>query len=111
SLELQMKTLDSNPAVTFTYGDFIIVNQWLKKEGKAVITPEFNKKEFIGSFPEGPFPMWRKSANEKIGYFDEQCLQGADFELFARLSVEYEGKKAQGLLGYYLDEGLGLSTK
>ena len=54
--------------------------------------------------------MWRKNICEKIGYWDEQFKSGADFDFAARLAVENEGKKTPGLLGYYLDEGLGLST-
>ncbi len=111
SLELQMKVLDENSEVTFTYGDYIIVNQWQSQQGRLITEPEFEKREFIRSMHLGPFYMWRKSVCEHIGYFDEQCLQGADYELAVRLAVEYEGKKNQGLLGYYLDEGLGLSTK
>jgi hypothetical protein len=55
--------------------------------------------------------MWRRAVSKKIGYFDEQCLQGADFDFSSRLALEFEGKKNIGLLGYYLDQGLGLSTK
>jgi len=111
SLELMAKVLDEHPEIEFTYGDYIIVNQWLKKEGRLITEPEFERQEFIRSMHLGPFYMWRRRASEKIGYFDEQCLQGADYEYAARLAVEYQGKKTHGLLGYYLDEGLGLSTK
>ncbi len=110
SLELMTKTLDENPDIGFTYGDYIIVNKWLSQEGKLVVNPEFQKKEFIQSMHTGPFYMWRKSLCAKIGYWDEQCLQGADYDFSSRLASESEGKKTSGFLGYYLDEGLGMST-
>lgn len=112
SLERMAKVLDENDRIGFTYGDYVIVNSWLKKEGVLIIEPEFEKMEFIRSMHLGPFYMWRKSLCEKLGVWDEQCLQGADYEYAVRLAVEYEGKKTPGgSLGYYLDEGLGLSTK
>lgn len=110
SLEMMAKTLDEDPAAGFTYGDFSIVKRWLGKEGRKVSCPEFSKKEFVQSMFTGPFYMWRKILCEKIGYWDEQCRQGADFDFSSRLAVESTGKKTNGLLGYYLDEGLGMST-
>ncbi len=83
----------------------------MSQNGKKITSPEFEKKEFRRSMHLGPFYMWRKSACNQIGYFDEQCKQGADFEYAIRLATEYNGGKTQGLLGYYLDEGLGLSTR
>ena len=111
SLELMAQTLDKNPQVAFTYGDYIVVKQWLSTKGRQVNNPEFEKKEFVESMHTGPFYMWRKSLCQKIGYWDEQCLQGADYDYSCRLACESEGKKTPGQLGYYLDEGLGLSTR
>ncbi len=111
SLGLMAQTLDQCPEIGFTYGDYTIINQWQKTEGRYISPPEFEKREFIRGMHLGPFYMWRKNLCNSIGLWDEQCLQGADYEYAARLAVEYEGKKTQGLLGYYLDEGLGLSTK
>ncbi len=112
SLELMVQVLDNNPACSFTYGDFIIIKEWKSQTGKYIRTPEWdNHKRFVEGFPEGPFPMWRKYIHENLGYFDEQLKQGADYEFFARFSINHKGRKTKGLLGYYLDEGLGLSTK
>lgn len=110
SLGLMVKVLDENRSIDFTYGDYVIVKQWESKEGKLISPPEFDKIEFIQGMHLGPFYMWRKSLCEKIGYWDEQFKSGGDFDYAARLAVEAEGLKTKGLLGYYLDEGLGLST-
>ncbi len=110
SLEIMARTLDSNPKAGFTYGDYIIVRQWESKNGRLITEPEFEKKIFIQGMHLGPFYMWRKSLCEKLGYWDEQFKSGADFDYAARLALEAAGKKTNGLLGYYLDEGLGLST-
>ena len=110
SLELMERTLDENPNNAFTYGDYIIVNQWQKTQGRKIITPEFEKLKCIQEMHLGPFYMWRKSLCATVGYWDEQFKSGGDFDYATRLAVESEGLKTRGLLGYYLDEGLGLST-
>jgi glycosyltransferase involved in cell wall biosynthesis len=118
SLELMVKTLDENPNVGFTYGDYTIFHKWpvmanldLEKiQGKNITVPEFEKKEFSRSMFLGPFYMWRKSLCPTLGYWDEQFKSGADFDHSIRLALASQGKKTIGLLGYYLDEGLGLST-
>jgi hypothetical protein len=105
-----LKTLDENPTVGFTYGDYIIVKEWGKQTGRLITEPEYEQKPFIQGMHLGPFYMWRKSLCDKIGYWDEQFKSGSDFDYASRLAVESSGKKTLGQLGYYLDEGLGLST-
>jgi len=111
SLEVQMKVLDENPEVGLTYGDFIIVDKIGQTIGKLVTSPEFERKKFIKGMHCGPFSMWRKEINERIGYFDEKLVQGADFDLMVRIALNYKMKKSQGILGYYLNERAGLSTR
>jgi glycosyltransferase involved in cell wall biosynthesis len=110
SLEIMAKTLDENPDAGFSYGDYVIVKEFEKQQGQLIVAPEFEKKAFVRSMILGPFYMWRKSLCQKIGYWDEQFKSGADFDYAVRLALESSGKKTHGLLGYYLDEGLGLST-
>lgn len=111
SLRLMARVLDEHQTIGFTYGDYIIVNQSQKQTGRYISAPEFKKLEFIQSMHLGPFYMWRKNLCASIGFWDEQMLQGGDFDYAVRLAIEAEGKKTHGLLGYYLDEGLGMSTK
>jgi hypothetical protein len=59
----------------------------------------------------GPFMAFRKSLVEKAGYFDEQLRSGADFDLAVRLAFHGKPVLAKGLLGYYLNEGKGASTR
>ncbi len=111
SLEVQMKVLDENPDIGLTYGDFVIVDQIGKTTGNVIISPEFERREFTKSMRCGPFPMWRKEINKRIGYFDEQLIEGADFDLMVRIALNHKMKKNQGILGYYLNERVGLSTR
>ena len=55
--------------------------------------------------------MFRKSLIEKSGVFDEQLIQGADYDLALRLAFNGKGLHLPVNLGYYLNEGLGQSTK
>jgi len=111
SLKMQMEVLDENPDVALTYGDFIIVDKICHTTGKLINLPEFKKEKFIRGMFCGPFPLWRKEINEKIGYFDEQFISGADFDLIIRIALKYKMKKTQGILGYYLNKHVGLSTR
>ena len=59
----------------------------------------------------GPFFMFRKSLIEKSGVFDEQFISGADYDLALRLVRNGKAHFMSDVLGYYLNEGLGQSTK
>ena len=58
----------------------------------------------------GPFFMFRKSALKKAGMFDEQLMSGADYDLALRLAFNGKGLHIPFNLGYYLNDGHGLST-
>jgi GT2 family glycosyltransferase len=110
SIEIMANTLDENPDVDFVYGNFIIVNSFGSNDGKLV--DETGKEEYLTKgMILGPFFMFRKSAIEKAGMFDEQLVSGADFDLALRLAFNGKGKHIPEILGYYLDEGLGASTR
>jgi cellulose synthase/poly-beta-1,6-N-acetylglucosamine synthase-like glycosyltransferase len=111
SIYKMVKTLDENKSIGFTYGDFIITKNFGTKVGEYINTPDFKKKIGLTSAIGGPFFMWRKNLIPKVGYFDEQFLSGADLDYTIRLSKESDGKKTNGLIGYFLNDANGLSTK
>lgn len=111
SIEKMLLTLDQNPDIGFTYGDIIIVNKFQNREGRYINTPEFTKSKGSLDAIGGPFFMWRKSLIDEIGYFDEQFQSGGDYDYTVRLSIQSQGKKTEGLIGYFLHEGEGLSTR
>ena len=104
------RTLDENPDVGFVYGNFEIVNQFETFNGRLV--DETGKEEYLTKgMILGPFFMFRKSCIETSGVFDEQLVSGADFDLALRLAYNHKGLHIPEVLGYYLDEGLGASTR
>ena len=110
SIEIMAKTLDENPDIDFVYGNYFVVNSFQGKYG--YIVDESNKEHLLKSgMILGPFFMFRKSAIEKCGLFDEQLVSGADFDLALRLAFNGKGKHIPDILGFYLNEGLGASTR
>lgn len=110
SLEVMVKALDDNPDVDFVYGNYVKVPQFRGTDGELV--DETGKEEWLRiGMILGPFFMVRRSLLEKTGWFDEQLISGADYDLAMRMSRRGKGLHIPHILGYYLDEGLGQSTK
>lgn len=113
SLEKQANVLLENEEYDISHGNFVIVNKFPGTSGQFVDHSVYSHKpkEFTRSMVLGPFFMWRKSLCEKAGMFDEQLKSGADFDLAIRLAIHGKVGVAHGVLGYYLDEGRGASTR
>ena len=110
SIEMMAKALDENPDVDFVYGNYIIVPKFGSTEGQYV-DESGREEELTTGMILGPYFMFRKSLLEKSGVFDEQLVQGADYDLALRLAFNAKGLHLPINLGYYLNEGLGQSTK
>lgn len=55
--------------------------------------------------------VWRKNAAERLGYFDEQLHIACDYDLVTRAAASgMKICKTSGLVGYFTNEGVGLST-
>ena len=110
SIEVMAKALDDNPDVDFVYGNYIIVPNFGGTQGQYV-DETGREDELTTGMILGPYFMFRKSILEKSGVFDEQLVQGADYDLALRLAMNGKGLHLPINLGYYLNEGLGQSTK
>ena len=110
SIEVMEKALDDNPDVDFVYGNYTIVPNFGGTDGQYV-DESGREDELTTGMILGPFFMFRKSLIEKSGIFDEQLIQGADYDLALRLAFNGKGLHLPVNLGYYLNEGLGQSTK
>ena len=110
SIEVMAKALDENPDVNFVYGNYVIVPRFGGTEGQYV-DETGREDELTTGMILGPYFMFRKSILEKSGVFDEQLVQGADYDLALRLALNGKGLHLPINLGYYLNEGLGQSTK
>ena len=110
SIEVMAKALDENPDVDFVYGNYVIVPNFGGTDGQYV-DETGREDELTTGMILGPYFMFRKSILEKSGVFDEQLVQGADYDLALRLAFNGKGLHLPINLGYYLNEGLGQSTK
>ena len=110
SIESQVNAIIDNNA-DVAIGNYNIVRKFGTKEGKLIKHENIEPEEYKRSMVLGPFLMFKKSLCEKIGYFDEQLKSGADFCLSIRLGYSSKIAIAKDLLGYYLNEGKGASTR
>ena len=111
SIESQVKALEEKNA-DIAIGNYKIVRRFGEKEiGKIIKHEGVPESEFKRSMYFGPFVMFKKSLCEKAGYFDEQLTSGADFDLSIRLAYNGKVALADNMLGYYLNEGKGASTR
>lgn len=111
SLELQYEKIIESENIGMVYGDFKIVKSFGSPDGFLVDCSQYKEAELFRSMIVGPYFMFRKSLCEKTGYFDEQLKSGADFDFAIRLAFNSRVVYVSGLLGYYLNEGLGASTR
>ena len=113
SLQLQADFLDNNPGHGVVHGNFVIVNTFGSGAGRLVDHSQYctPHKELTRGMVTGPFLMWRKNLKDKCGMFDEQLVSGADFDLSIRLAANSRVGTVNEVLGAYLDEGQGASTR
>ncbi len=64
--------------------------------------PEFDRTDLLELCCVGPFPLWRKSLHDQIGYFDERFKSAADYEFWLRAALTYDFVHVPEFLGLYL---------
>lgn len=110
SIERMVKVLDDDSSIGWVYGDFQMVKKFGESKGILIFQPDWDFTVATSGAIGGPFFMWRRSLIPIVGYFDEQFFSGADFDYTIRLSLASIGKRITGALGYFTNEGSGLST-
>ena len=113
SLKLQADFLDNNPSHGVVHGNFVIVASFGSGAGRLVDHSQYftPHRELTRGMVTGPFLMWRKNLKDKCGMFDEQLVSDADFDLSIRLAANARVGVVNEILGAYLDEGKGASTR
>lgn len=111
SIQQQYELLTKSPEHGIAYGDYQVVRSFTATVGEPVVHAGYPDSELTRSMIIGPFFMFRKSLCDKAGMFDEQLRSGADFDLAIRLAMHTKAVRVAGQLGYYLNEGLGASTR
>ncbi len=113
SLATQVALLKQNPDWQICYGDYVSVTKYGIERGVRRITPKYSVRRFRRSFAQGgAFWVFRRDMADRIGYFDEQFRVGPDMELSFRVAAkDLQMGRSDQLLGFFTDEGKGLSTQ
>jgi len=111
SIELMANVLDERKDIDIVIGNYLIVDKFKSKKGNIIDESTRPPQDFMSGMLLGPFFMFRKKILEKTGKFDEQFYSGNDYDLAMRLVRNGNYHCLNEILGYYLNEGKGLSTK
>lgn len=111
SLEQQFNFLSSDEAYVAVGGPYVIVKKFGDVTGRLVDDSGVAQSELLRGMFLGPFVMFDSKALPAAGLFDEQLKSGADFDLAIRLARHGRVGFVSDVLGYYLDAGLGASTR
>jgi hypothetical protein len=111
SIEDQICTMNNVPSSSIVYGPYKIVSSFGQTHGELVDNKDLDPKLFYKGMAAGPFFLFPRKFLSKVGLFDEQFKSGADYDFIQRLLTVGIPTSTKNLLGYYLNEGLGASTR
>lgn len=111
SLQQQLNKFLENKSLTAVGGPFMVVPEFGDSVGKLITVSDIKVEELLRGMFLGPFMMFDSKALKRSGLFDEQLRSGADYDLAIRLARSGQIGFTSDLLGYYLDAGLGASTR
>ncbi|MCK4446336.1 MAG: glycosyltransferase [Candidatus Marinimicrobia bacterium] len=97
-LEIHYKAIRENPNIKFFHSHwYILLNETGKKISPGlwlpIPIPEFQVLSFFqANYIHGNAIAVHRSVFEKVGLFDERKRQGQDFDMWLRISAQYESK-------------------
>ena len=106
AFEIMAKALDENPDKILAYAHY---NGITERYGQRICYYESPTKPYSregllrAECLIGPQPMWRKSAHEEFGYFDEDFVSSGDIEFWLRLSQRHSFLYINENLGDFLE--------
>lgn len=115
SLEKQITLLEQHPDIDLVYSDYCFTEisnaPWFDlHEYLHTDFPEFEPKHLRMAIA-GPFPVWRKTAHKKYGYFKEDFVASSDQEMWCRMASNGSRfLKAPGISGLYFRNPKGISS-
>jgi glycosyltransferase involved in cell wall biosynthesis len=116
-LEKHCKILEDNPDIDLTYANVYLTcqpNETMEKHN-SIMTYEFPEFSFLNLIKHNMphcCPVWRKSIHDRYGYFREDMVSAADFDMWLRAASEgSEFMKIDEVLSLYYKNPQGVSTK
>ncbi len=121
ALEKFANTLDENPGIDLVYSDFYMTKKphcnfydLNPADTTVITTQEFSYANLRKSSycMANNHPMWRRSIQEKYGYFNESYIAAGDCDMCARMALGgSQFKRVPGILGFWYVNPTGLSQK
>ena len=104
--EILVRTLNEHPACVLAYPDMRITEQENAsfESHRPLGTrdwPPYDRLSLLELCCVGPFPLWRRSLHEEIGYFDERYKSAADYEFWLRAALKHQFIHVPEFLGLY----------
>ncbi|QWV97032.1 glycosyltransferase [Geomonas nitrogeniifigens] len=104
--EVLVRTLKEHPECVLAYPDMRITqeeNATFERHKPFGFRdwPEFDRLNLIELCCVGPFPLWRRSLHDEIGYFDERFRSAADYEFWLRAALRHDFVHVPQFLGLY----------
>ena len=105
-LETLVRALREHPGCVLAYPDMRIT----KQENASFEAhhpfgfrdwPPYDRLSLLQLCCIGPFPLWRRSLHQEIGYFEERYRSAADYEFWLRASEHHEFVHVPQFLGLY----------
>lgn len=109
SLASQVDLMKENGVRSVT-GPFDIVRTFGSTSGERIDKSESPRTHWFEGMLHGPFFMFRRQDLSLLKGFDEKFSVAADFDFAIRLTSLGTVGYTNNLLGYYLNQGKGLST-
>ena len=92
-LELQLPCLERSPNVGVVYTNYSLTDN----RGQRLVTPQLKRysgrvtdKLIVNNFVTGCTAMIRRECFDRVGLYDETLTTGEDYDLWLRISTEYD---------------------
>lgn len=91
---------------------FTSKNQGFESPSNILIWPNYSHEVLLTRCICGPFPLVKKSAIEKVGYFSEKYVSSGDYDMWLKLSKgNFKFKKIPEIVGCFLDRPDSISKE
>jgi len=113
ALEIMAYELDNHHDIALVYGNHFVTNIenhtfYNHIRSGYGLKPNYDLQIMLNGCHMGPFPLWRKSIHDDIGYFDETMKSAGDYDFWCRIALKYKMKHIPQFIGLYCNNFYGI---